>query len=126
MAPRKSADRLGLEKRDQPETVRLVSKIVKSLHSRDQLSFRGIIACGNRVPVNDVEKSLYIVGTAILIVQIIRMLPDIQPENWSSDAIDEAGHSRIVLIGRRADAKLPTAINAKPSPTAAKASCCRL
>ena len=70
---------------------------------------------------DDLEEGLDVVRPAVLVVEIVGMLPDIDSENRDAVSI----HKRIVLIGRRADAEAALT-NSQPCPTTAEASHCRL
>ena len=37
---------------------------------------------GNGVPIHDVPECVDVVGTAVLVVEIVGVLPDIDPEEW--------------------------------------------
>src|SRR5262245_35891490 len=71
-------------------------------------------------PVHDVPPCGDVIDAAILVLQVVGMLPDIQPENRRF-----AFHDRVVLIRSALDAELAVGVD-QPGPSAAKASDARL
>ena len=75
-----------------------------------------VVPLGYLVPVDNVEEGRYIVGSSVLIVQVIGMLPDIEPEDGSALMIGNI-HQRIVLVGSGSDEQLIVSIYTQPGPT---------
>ena len=74
------------------------------------------------VPIDDVPKRGDVIGTTVLVVQVVSVLPNVQSENRrAADARDRLSHQRAVLIGGAADFQL-AAVDDQPSPAAAEAS----
>ena len=89
----------------------------RPIHERESYQFSGLrlrVAFADRLPVHHVPPGVQIVGTLVLILQIIRVLPHI-------DAHDRglAGHVRAVLVGARED------LEACRRPARARTSRCR-
>ena len=85
-----------------------------------RLSEGGGVVFFNSSPVDGIPPALEIIRTAVLVVQVVGMFPDIAAQKRRAGAFCDAGHERIVLIRRRADAKGFIGFQAKPSPTTTK------
>src|SRR5438045_4651249 len=70
----------------------------------------------NRRPVHHVPPGSQVVGTAVLIFQIVGVLPHIDPHHR-----ELAFHNRAILVGGGDDIELAGAILYKTSPTGAEA-----
>ena len=79
------------------------------------LSLGGFVVCANGVPVNHAPKRLEIIRAAVLVLEIIGMLPNIAAKNRRS-----AFHQRCVLISRVTNTESAVGLDAQPRPTAAK------
>src|SRR4026208_2305792 len=66
-------------------------------------------------PVDDVPPCRDVVGTAVLVLQVVGVLPDVEPENRLL-----AVHDRVVLVGRALDRQLAAVVD-QPGPPAAEA-----
>src|SRR5262249_50199161 len=73
-------------------------------------------ALGDRVPVDDVPPRIDVVGALVLVLQVIRVLPDIDAEDRRL-----ALHVGAVLVGARLDGQLAGGIADQPGPAAAEA-----
>src|SRR5437867_6177108 len=82
-----------------------------------ELAKRQSVILAYRVPVHHVPPGFDVVGTPVLILKIISMLPNIDAENRRV-----AVHQRAVLVWRRNDFKLSVLILDQPRPAAAKTS----
>src|SRR5438128_292826 len=67
------------------------------------------------IPADDVPPSREIIGTPILILEIIRVLPNVVAEDRR-----RAGRRRIVLVGRADDFQLARRVANQPDPAAAE------
>src|SRR3984893_1843104 len=67
------------------------------------------------VPVHHIPPGADVVGAPVLILEVVRVLPDVDPEHGLLSF-----HQRAVLIGRAFNHQLPTLID-DPRPSAAKA-----
>src|SRR5881394_633977 len=75
---------------------------------------------GDLIPIHHVPESRYVIRAAILIVEIVGVLPYVQAQKRrAADAGGCLAHQRAVLVGRRTDREF-AAIDDEPSPTAAK------
>src|SRR5215211_1073151 len=63
-------------------------------HNREIARLRSVVL-GDRVPVHDVPPRLEVIGPAVLVLQVIRVLPHIDAKDRSI-----AVHQRTVLIWR--------------------------
>src|SRR5271166_4099983 len=75
----------------------------------------GVEALGHGVPVDHVPPGLEVVGPAVLILQIVGMLPDVV----AHDRMLPGGH-RIVLVRRAGDLQLAVGGQHQPRPPAAE------
>src|SRR5207302_8517008 len=71
--------------------------------------FRSVLC--QRVPIHHVPPSLKIIGTFVLVLQIIRVLPDVHAEDGRV-----AIHQRAVLIWRRNNFELSILVLNQPRP----------
>src|SRR3954468_9217235 len=67
------------------------------------------------VPVHHVPPRLDVVRTAVLVVEIIRVFPDIDAEEWCVPF-----HQRAVLVRCRSHLELPALVLDQPGPPAAE------
>src|SRR6266446_2315273 len=74
------------------------------------------VILGDRVPVHHVPPGFDIIGPAVLVVEVIRVLPDIHAENRLV-----AFHEWTVLVGRRDDLELAALVFDQPRPATAEA-----
>ena len=56
-------------------------------------------------PVDCIPPSLEVIGAAVLVVQVVGVLPDIAAEDRGAGALGDAGHERVVLVWGGADAE---------------------
>src|SRR6202030_500085 len=70
---------------------------------------------GDRVPVDHVPPGFDIIGPAVLVIQVVGVLPNIDAENRCITV-----HERTVLVRRRDDFELATLVLDQPRPTAAE------
>jgi hypothetical protein len=54
---------------------------------------------GDLVPVYDIPPSTDVFRSAVLVFQVIGVLPDIQTKDWELDFISDTLHERIILVG---------------------------
>ena len=74
------------------------------------------------IPVHDIPKRGDIVGTAVLVEEIVGVLPDVDHEDSAAlDASNGFAHQRAVLVGRRRDRELFIRGDKKPGPAGTKA-----
>ena len=52
----------------------------------------------NLIPVYDVPPGAYVLGSTVLVFQVISMLPNIQTKDWKLDSVSNPLHKRIVLV----------------------------
>ena len=88
----------------------------KTWFEQPGLTDGGRVALVRRVPVDDVPERRNVVGTAILVVQVVRVLPDVEADDGRA-----ALHQRGVLVGHRLDAERAVGGEAQPGPAAAEA-----
>src|SRR3989442_9664878 len=69
----------------------------------------------DRVPVQGVEPGCHIVRAPVLVLQVVGVLPDVNPEDRR-----ELVHVRAVLVGKALDRELALAVGDQPRPTAAE------
>jgi hypothetical protein len=75
------------------------------------------------VPVDNVPPVGNIFGPAVLVFEVVSVLPDIQSKNREHDTICDALHERIILVGGVDELKLVTLlVDAHPDPSRAKGS----
>src|SRR5471030_650084 len=86
---------------------------------------RGSVTARDLWPVDHVIERSDVLRPAILILQIVRMFPNIQPENGLV-ARHQSRHQRTVLITRIFHDQAALLVDAKPRPAAAKTRQCRL
>src|SRR5690348_10948620 len=67
------------------------------------------------IPADDVPPRAEIVGSSVLVLQVVRMLPDVVAE----DGRCAVGHG-VVLVRRRRDLKLAAGAADEPDPAAAE------
>jgi len=86
------------------------------------LALKGIIIpSANLLPIHDIPPRLHVSRTAVLVLQVVRMLPHIARQYRDApDAID-AVHQGVILIRRRCDRKLPVAVHDQPNPSRTRA-----
>jgi len=80
-----------------------------------QLLHRGVVQLADGRPVDDVVKCGDVIGTPVLIQQVVSVLPHVDTENWRVPV-----HERAVLIGRAFHYQLLVLVDAQPGPTAAE------
>lgn len=74
------------------------------------------------IPVYDIPKRGDIVGAAVLVEEVVRVLPDVDHEDAAAfDASNGFAHQRAVLVGRRRDRELFIRGDKKPGPAGTKA-----
>ncbi len=84
------------------------------------------VAGGDDIPVHHIPKCGDVVGTAVLIVEVVGVFPDVETEDRAIAATAEVGsHDRIVLIGGGAHGELAI-LAAKPGPARTEAGGARL
>ena len=82
---------------------------------------RGDVIRLGGVPVNDVPEGGDVVGTAILIIQIVSVLPHIDADDgFALEAGNRLAHEGAVLIGGRADRELLVMADDEPGPAGAE------
>src|SRR5690606_5795071 len=77
------------------------------------------VVFGYFIPIDDIEESRDIVGSSVLVIEIIGVFPHINSQDRSPLAFGY-GHQGIVLIGGRAYAHFPTVMDTKPCPSRTK------
>src|SRR5688572_24023485 len=78
------------------------------------LLVRGV-ELGDVRPIDHVPPRIDIVGAAVLVIEVVGVLPDIETEDR-----DLAFHHRRILIGGAGDAETATRLDDEPRPTATK------
>src|SRR5262245_20894491 len=76
---------------------------------------RHLVAFAHLIPVDHVPPGLEVVGAAVLVVEVVGVLPDIDAEDR-----ELALHERAILVGGAEDLEMP-AIDDEPAPAAAEA-----
>src|SRR5580704_16869686 len=87
----------------------------KSISDRERAGLGGAIAFGDFRPVHDIPPSLQVVGAAILIGQVIGVLPNVVGEKRAL-----AVHEHAVLVRAGLDGELAVARDGDDYPTGAK------
>ena len=65
---------------------------------------RRVVTSGNRIPIDDIPKRGNVIRTAVLIIQVVSMLPDVESENRrAADSCNRLAHQRAVLVRGAAD-----------------------
>src|SRR5690349_3037781 len=77
-------------------------------------ALRGGEPLGDLAPVDDVPDRVEVVGALVLVLEVVRVLPDIDPEQWRLAVGD-----RVVLV-RRADDGEAVAVLDQPRPAGAE------
>src|SRR5690349_3808261 len=72
-------------------------------------------------PVHHVPPGAHVVGAAVLVLEVIRVLPDVAAEHGRL-----AGHEWAVLVGRAFDGERAAAVERQPAPSAAEPARARL
>lgn len=75
-----------------------------------------IIAADDSVPINHIPPLVDILWASVLVLQVIGMFPDIQPQNRDHRNLSDPLHERIVLVGSRADVEASVGLDSKPCP----------
>jgi hypothetical protein len=86
--------------------------------------FRGREICLGLRPVHDVPPRFHVVRTAILVVQVIGVLPHIEAQNGRATATGRFPHQGIILVGGRANGELAV-FHAQPRPAGTEPAGCR-
>ena len=89
-----------------------------------RLAFGGGVALGYGVPIDDVPEGADVIRTAVLVLQVVGMLPNVESEDGGAFAIDVARHEGAVLVGCGADAEGAVGFNTEPGPTGTEAGSC--
>src|ERR1700687_5095967 len=71
---------------------------------REKLLLRRIVEFGSFVPVDNVPPSLDVITAQVLILQVVRMLPDVQPKDGLAASREQIGS---VLIRCGVDGQFP-------------------
>ena len=69
------------------------------------------------VPVHEAPKGRDVIWPSVLIIQVVGMLPDVQPDDGSADVFRHSFHKRGILIGSGSDGQVSIASLDQPSPT---------
>lgn len=75
----------------------------------------------NLVPVYDVPEGGNILRAAVLVLEVVRMFPDVQAKDWGTGVLDDTGHEGILLILSGGDEKLTVRSDGEPGPAASEA-----
>src|ERR1035437_791082 len=78
-----------------------------------------LVALAHEIPVDHLEEGSHVIRAAVLVFEVVGVLPDINPEQR---LLVLAG--RRVLVGRRLDAQLLVGIEDQPSPATAELTQC--
>ncbi len=73
-------------------------------------------------PIHHVPKRFEVIGPTVLVFEVIGVFPYIATEYRRSETFGHPLHERIVLVGRRANAKRAVLLFAEPNPTATEPS----
>jgi hypothetical protein len=74
------------------------------------------------VPIDDIPEGGDVVGAAVLVVEIIGVLPDIEADDgFAFNTCDGLAHDGAVLVGGGADGELLVGSDHEPSPAGAEA-----
>ena len=74
--------------------------------------YPGLVARSDYLPVNDRPYVLDVVGTAILVAEVVGMLPDVDPHEGA-----KAMHDGVAPVGFLGDHELAILLGGEPSPT---------
>src|SRR5712692_7015866 len=74
-----------------------------------------LVATGNLIPVDHVPPGREIVGSAVLVLQVVGVFPHVIAHHGI-----QTTHQRAILIGRRNDRKLAALVEYEPRPAGAK------
>src|SRR5690606_1785433 len=80
----------------------------------------GLVAALDLVPVDHVVERGDVVRAAVLVLQVVGMLPHVQAQDRGVARAD-ALHERVVLVGAALDQELARGIGGQPRPAAAEA-----
>src|SRR3954467_8218038 len=93
---------------------------VKSTAETKALLRRGEVVLFGLRPIDHIPDGLQVIGAAVLVVEIVGVLPHVHAEDWRAfDAGDGLAHDWAVLIRRGADLQLATA-HVEPDPARAE------
>jgi hypothetical protein len=83
------------------------------------------IVCGDGVPIDNLPERLNILGAAVLVAQVVRVLPHVKAKDRNTWFSDEASHERVLLVRKRRNKQLSIlAVDREKSPTTTKALDC--
>ena len=69
------------------------------------------------VPVDNVPPVADVLGPAVLVLEVVRVLPDIDSKDGEHDLLRDALHERVVLVGSADELELVTGlVDADPDP----------
>src|SRR5947209_4632903 len=84
------------------------------------LTYLTSVALRHLSPIHDIPKRLEIIGAAILVFEVVGVLPNIAAQNWFAfDSRNRFAHDRIVLVRRGHDFEF-AAVGDQPRPAAAE------
>merc|ERR1711915_268618 len=76
---------------------------------------------GHFVPVHNVPPCAHVLGSTVLVFQIIGVLPNIQTKDWELDFVTNPLHERIVLVGSADNLQFVSgAVDHNPNPSRTK------
>src|SRR5215203_5753045 len=58
----------------------------------------GVVTLVDRIPVDRVPPGLEIFRTAVLVLQVVGVLPDVVAKHRVTGRLDDPGHQRVVLV----------------------------
>mmetsp|Transcript_29813 Transcript_29813/g.94089 ORF Transcript_29813/g.94089 Transcript_29813/m.94089 type:complete len:214 (-) Transcript_29813:404-1045(-) len=71
-------------------------------------------------PVDDVVEGGDVLGPPVLVLKVVRVLPDVDAEDGDEASLGGAVHQRVVLVGRRDDLDRAVLGNREPRPSRPK------
>src|SRR5918994_3235688 len=79
-----------------------------------------VVALVDGVPVNGVPPSVEILRTAVLVLEVVGVLPDVVAEYRKAGRLDDPGHQGVVLVRRGDDGELAVRADNYPDPAGAE------
>ena len=81
--------------------------------------------CSGDIPVDDIPKCGNVVGATVLVVEVVGVFPDVEPENRCAGAgASNFTHEWVVLIGGGANAECAVFFFAEPCPAGSESGGC--
>src|SRR5918993_5772257 len=79
-----------------------------------------VVALIDLVPVDGVPPGLEILGTAVLVLEVVGVLPDVVAKYREARGLDDPGHQRVVLVRGGDNGELAVRADDHPGPAGAE------